>query len=84
MAQHSEIVLILLEMKYSSFALLFEDAQEIEDNICSSKRVRYPTYFENLHAHEQGNCQYVSVFEHEVNEYEEDLEKQKGCKYISD
>jgi hypothetical protein len=39
MAQHSELVLLLLERKSSSLACLFEDAQEIEENICASKRV---------------------------------------------
>jgi hypothetical protein len=75
MAQHSDLVLLLLEIKSSSLACLFEDAQEIEENIRASKRVRDPTYFENLHAHEQGNYQYVSVFEHESNKYEADLEQ---------
>jgi hypothetical protein len=84
MAQHSELVLLLLERKSSSLACLFEDAQEIEENICASKRVIDPTYFENMHAREQGNCHYVSVFEHEGSEYEEDLEQHQGCKYISD
>jgi hypothetical protein len=37
-----------------------------------------------LHAHEQENCQYVSNFEQEDNEYISDLEQQQGCKYISD
>jgi hypothetical protein len=62
MAQHSELVLLLLEMKYSYLACLFEDTQEIEENIRASKRVRHPSYFENMHAHEQGNCQYVLDF----------------------
>jgi hypothetical protein len=63
MAQHSKLVLLLLERKSSSLACLFEDAQEIEENIRASKRVRDPVYFEDLHAQEQGNCQYVSIFE---------------------
>ena len=37
-----------------------------------------------MHAHEQGNYQYVSNFEQEGNEYEADLEQQQGCKYILD
>jgi hypothetical protein len=84
MAQHLELVLLLLERKSSSLACLVEDAQEIEENICASKRVIDPTYFENMHADEKRNCQYVSVFEHEGSEYEEDLEQHQGCKYISD
>jgi hypothetical protein len=84
MAQHSELVLLLLERKYSSLACLFEDAQEIEENIRASKRVRDPVYFKDLHAQEQGNCQYVSDFEQEDNEYEADLEQQQEYEYMSD
>jgi hypothetical protein len=75
MAQHSKLVLLLLEMKSSSLACLFEDAQEIENNIRASQRVRDPVYFEDLHTQEQGSCQYVSVFEQEDSQYEADIEQ---------
>ena len=39
MAQHLELVLLLLERKSLSLTCLFEDAQEIEENIHASKRV---------------------------------------------
>jgi hypothetical protein len=84
MAQHSKLVLILLEMKSSSLSCLFEDAQEIEENICSSKRIQDPVYFEDMHAQEQRSYQYVSVFEQEDSEYEADLEQQQECEYMSD
>jgi hypothetical protein len=84
MAQHSKLVLILLERKSSSLSCLFEDAQEIEENICSSKRIQDPVYFEDMHAQEQRSYQYVSVFEQEDSEYEADLEQQQECEYMSD
>jgi hypothetical protein len=52
MAQHSELVLLLLERKSSSLRCLFEDATEIEENIRASKSIQDPVYFEDLHAHE--------------------------------
>jgi hypothetical protein len=69
MAQHLELVLILLERKYSSLACLFKYSQEIEENICASRRIQDWVFFENLHAHEQGNCRYVSNLEQEDSEY---------------
>jgi hypothetical protein len=60
MAQHSKIFLLLLERKSSSLGCLFEDAQDIEEKICASQRVRDPVYFEDLHAEEQGNCFSIS------------------------
>jgi hypothetical protein len=40
MDQHLELVLILLERQYSSLACLFKDSQEIEENICASRRIQ--------------------------------------------
>jgi hypothetical protein len=84
MSQHSELALLLLERKSSSLRSLFEDAQEVEENIRASRRIRERVYFENLHAHEQEECQYGSDFEQEGNECEADLEQQQACEFISD
>jgi hypothetical protein len=46
---------------------LFEDAEGVEENIRASRRIRDRDCFENLHAHEQGNCQYISDFEEKGN-----------------
>jgi hypothetical protein len=74
MDQHSELVLLLLERKSSSLRQLFEDAEEVEENICASWRIREWFYFKNMYAHEQVECQYVSYFEQEDNEYKVNLE----------
>jgi hypothetical protein len=62
MAQHSELVLLLRERKYSSLKCLFEDVEEVEENIHASKKIRDRVYFENLHAQDeqQEDCQYIS------------------------
>ena len=73
MGLHSELALILLEMKSSSLRILFEDAQGVEENIHASRRIREQVDFENPHAHEQGNYQYISNFQQENNECESDL-----------
>jgi hypothetical protein len=39
MAQHSDLVLLLLERKSSSLTQLFEDAQGVEENIRVSRRI---------------------------------------------
>jgi hypothetical protein len=39
MAQHSELVLLLRERKYSSLKCLFEDVEEVEENIRASKKI---------------------------------------------
>jgi hypothetical protein len=83
MAQHSDLVLLLRERKYSSLRCLFEDVEEVEENIRASKRIHMQAYSENLHVHEQEDCQYVSDSEQEDNEYKSDLEQQQGCKYDS-
>jgi hypothetical protein len=84
MGLHSELSLLLLERKSSSLRQLFEDAEEVEENICASRRIRDRDCFENLHAHEQEECQYSSYFEQEGNECEADLEQQQACEIISD
>ena len=75
MSQCPELVLLLREIKSSSLRRSFEDAQEIEENIRASRRIREQVCFENLHAYEQANCQYISDFEQEDNEYEANLEQ---------
>jgi hypothetical protein len=84
MAQHNELVLLLLERKSSSLGNLFEDAQEVEENIRASRRIRQRVDFDNLLAHEQKQCQYGSDFEQGGNECEADLEQQKAYELISD
>jgi hypothetical protein len=54
---------------------LFEDAQGVEENIRVSRRIREWVEFENLHAHEKAECQYISDFEQEGNEGKADLEQ---------
>jgi hypothetical protein len=39
MGLHSELSLLLLEMKSSSLRSLFEDAQGVEENMCASRRI---------------------------------------------
>jgi hypothetical protein len=63
MSQYLELALLLLERKSSSLRSLFEDAQEVEENIRASRRIREQIYFENLHAHEKAECEYGSDFE---------------------
>jgi hypothetical protein len=46
MAQHNELVFLLLERKSSSLRNLFEDTQEVEENICASNKIREQAYFE--------------------------------------
>jgi hypothetical protein len=53
MAHHPNLVLLLRERKYSSLRYLFEDVEEVEENIQACKRKRDQAYFENMHAHEQ-------------------------------
>jgi hypothetical protein len=76
MGLHSKLALLLLEWKSPSLTQLFEDAQEVEENICASKWIRIQVDFENMQAHEQAECQYTSDFEQASNEVEEDLEQQ--------
>jgi len=84
MAQHSELVLFLRERKSSSLACLFEDAEEVEENIRGSRRIQYWVCFENLHAYEKQGCQCIPNFEQEDNEYEAELNQQQECESISD
>jgi hypothetical protein len=94
MAQHSELVLLLRETKYSSLRNLFEYTEEVEENIRARKGVRMQAYIENLHVHKQDDCQYVSYSkqedcqyildsEQEDSGYESDLEQQQGSRYDS-
>jgi hypothetical protein len=75
MAQHNELVFLLLERKSSSLRNLFEDAQEVEENICASNKIREQVYFEYLHAQDehQEDCEYTPYLQQKDSEYEEDL-----------
>jgi hypothetical protein len=73
MAQHPDLVLLLRERKSSSLRRLFEDVEEVEENIWACKRIRDQAYFENLHAHEQQDCEYISDLEQQECKYESDL-----------
>jgi hypothetical protein len=73
-AQHSDLVLLLRERKSSSLRRLFEDAEEVEENIRACKRIRDQAYLENMHAQEQ----------QEECEYNSDLGQQEECEYNSD
>jgi hypothetical protein len=83
MDQHSELVLLLIERKYSYLRHLFEDVEEVKENIRASKGVCMQAYLEKLHVHEQENCQYVSDSEQEENEYKSNLEQQQDDRYDS-
>jgi len=74
-AQHNELVLLLLERKSSSLGNLFEDAQEVEENINASRRIQGRDFLENLPTYEQEDCPYTSDFEQESNEFEADLDQ---------
>jgi hypothetical protein len=84
MGLHSDLVLLLLERNSSSLTQLFEDAQEVEENICASRRIRGRDFFENLQAHEQEECHYTSDFEQENNEVGTVLEQQRVCELFLD
>jgi hypothetical protein len=60
MQLHSKLSLVLLERKYSSLSILFEDSLEVEENIHVSKRIQTQTDFENMHKFEPAECQYSS------------------------
>jgi hypothetical protein len=82
MAQHSDLVLLLLERKSSSLGQLFEDTKGVEENIYASRRIRGRDFFENMQAHEQEECQYTSDFGQEGKEYKADLEQQQAGEFI--
>jgi hypothetical protein len=75
MAQHPELVLLLRERKYSSLRHLFEDVEEVEENIRASKGVHMQAYLENLHVPKEEDYQHVSDSEQEDSDYESELEK---------
>jgi GAF domain-containing protein len=83
MGLHSDLVLLLLEWESSSLTQLFEDAQEVEENIHVSRRIRDRDFFENLQVHEKEEYQYTSDFEQESNEVGVDLGQQQTCKFNS-
>jgi hypothetical protein len=45
MAQHSDLVLLTRERKSSYLRCLFEDVEEVEENIRASKRIRDASIF---------------------------------------
>jgi hypothetical protein len=84
MAQHNELVLLLLERKSSSLGNLFEDAREVEENIRASRWIRMQADSENLQTYEQEDCGYISDSEQESTKYKADLDQQPEGEYISD
>jgi hypothetical protein len=82
MSLHSELALLLLERKSSSLRSLFEDDQEVEENIHASRRIRERVDSENLQAHRQINYEYISDFEQEGKEYKADLEHQQAGEFM--
>jgi hypothetical protein len=74
MDEYLELVLLLRERKCSSLRSLFEDAQEVEENIHSSRRIQEKVFFENLHAYEQEECQYILDLKQEDSKYDSHLE----------
>jgi hypothetical protein len=78
MAQHPDLVLLMRERKSSSLRYLFEYAEEVEENICASKKIQDRVYFENMHAQDeqQEDCQHISDLQQKDSEYESDLEQQ--------
>ena len=84
MGLHSKLALLLLETKSSSLSILFEDALEVEENICASRRI--PEYFDfgNHHLPKPDKHQYDSYFEQEDYESQADLEQQQACELLSD
>jgi len=73
MAQHPELVFLLRERKSTSLQQLFEDAEEVEENIQACKMIQDQSYLENLHTYERQDCQCISDFEQEDIEYVSDL-----------
>ena len=53
MAQHSNLVLFLLERKPSSLRQLFDDAKGVEENIRACKMLRDQAHVEDIQAYEQ-------------------------------
>jgi hypothetical protein len=75
MAQHPKLVLLLRERKYSSLRHLFEDVEEVEENIRASKGVHMKAYLENLHVPKEEDYQHVLDSEQEDSYYESEIEK---------
>ena len=74
MGLHSKLALLLLERKSSSLSIMFEDALEMEKNICASRRIPKQFDFENHHLPEPDKHQYDLDFEQEDYEFEAELE----------
>ena len=84
MGLHSKLALLLLERKSSSLSILFEDALEVEENICASRKIPEQFDFENHHLPELDKHQYESYFEQEDYESEAYLEQQQACELLLD
>ena len=63
MGLHSKLALLLLERKYSSLSIMFEDALEVEENICASRKIPEQFDFKNHNLPEPDKDQYESDFE---------------------
>ena len=84
MGLHSKLALLLLERKSSSLSILFEDALEVEEKICASRRIPEQLDFKNHHLPEPDKYQYDSDFEQEDYDSEADLEQYQACELFSD
>ena len=84
MGLHSKLALLLLERKSSSLSILFEDALEVEEKICASRRIPEPFDFENHHLPKPDKHQYDSDFEQEYYDSEAYLEQQQACELLLD
>ena len=69
MDQHPELVLLLRERKYSSLRHMFEDVEEVEENIRASKGVHMQEFLEKLDVPEEEDCQHVSYSEQEDSDH---------------
>jgi hypothetical protein len=78
MAHHLELVLLLRERKFASLRHLFEDVEEVEENIRARKGVHMKAYLEKLHVPKEEYGQHVSHFEQEDSDYESNLDQQQG------
>ena len=78
MDQHPELVLLLRERKYSSLRHLFEDVEEVEENIRASEGGHMQSYLGKFHVPKEEDCQHVSDSEQEDSDYESELEQQQG------
>jgi hypothetical protein len=84
MDQHPKLVFLLRERKYSLLRHLFEDSEEVEENIRDNKGVYMQAYHEKLDVPKEEDCQHVSDFEQEDSDYESEMEKKNGKEIVVD